>query len=133
MGSAGPLYIRTGPLGKLQDLHGHESDSSYGSRTPLCRVWATHGRVPGFWDKEYPGLNQEQAGVRSRHVSEPCRVRFYSPLRQRPDAATWPTAHDVSQWAEPDIRPMGHAASAFNADKTRRLSTPLAGDASSQH
>jgi hypothetical protein len=41
MGSSGPLYIRTGPL---------------------CGVRATHGRVPGFWDKEYPDLNQDQAG-----------------------------------------------------------------------
>jgi hypothetical protein len=62
MGSAGPLYIWTEPLGKAQGLHGHEPDSWYGSRTPLCRVRATHGRVPGFWDKEYPDLNQDQVG-----------------------------------------------------------------------
>jgi hypothetical protein len=70
MGSAGPLYIRTGPLGKAQGLHRHEPDSWYGSRTPLCRVRATHGRVLGFWDKEYPDLNQDQAGR-----PEPTRVR----------------------------------------------------------
>jgi hypothetical protein len=51
------------PLGKVQDLHGHEPDPWYGSRTPLCGVRATHGRVSGFWDKEYPDLNQDQAGV----------------------------------------------------------------------
>jgi hypothetical protein len=65
MGSVGTLYTRTGPPGKVQDPHGHEPDPWYGSRTPLCGVWATHGRVPGFWDKEYPDLNQDQAGVRS--------------------------------------------------------------------
>jgi hypothetical protein len=122
MGRAGPLYIWTGPPGKVQDLHGHEPDPSYGSWTPLCGVWAAHGRVLGFWDKEYPDLNQGQAGVRSRHASGPYRVRFYSPLRRRPDAATWPTARDVSQRVEPDVRPLGRASSAFIADKTRRLS-----------
>jgi hypothetical protein len=124
MGSVGPLYIRTGPPGKVQDPDGHEPDPWYGSRTPLCGVRATHGRVPGFWDKEYPDLNQDQAGVRSRHVSGSCRVRFCSPLRRRPDAATWPTARDISLWAEPDVRPLGRAASALIADKPRRLSTP---------
>jgi hypothetical protein len=66
-------------------------------------------------------------------VSEPCHVRFCSPHRRRPDAATWPTAHDVSQRAEPDVRPLGRAASAFIADKTRRLSTLSAGDVPPRH
>jgi hypothetical protein len=90
-------------------------------------------RVPESWEREYPGLNQAQAGVRSRHVSGPCRVRFGSPHRQRPDAATWPTARDVRQRVEPDVSPLGHAASTFNVDKERRLSTPLAGDVPPQH
>jgi hypothetical protein len=88
---------------------------------PLCRVRTTHSKVPGFWDKEFPGLAQGQAGVRSRHVSGPYRVRFRSPLRRRPDAATWPTVRDISQRAEPDVRFLGRASSAFIADKTRRL------------
>jgi hypothetical protein len=54
-------------------------------------------------------------------VSEPYRVRFCSPLRRRPDAPTWPTARDVSQQAEPDVRPLGRASSAFIANKARRL------------
>jgi hypothetical protein len=66
-------------------------------------------------------------------MSGPYRVRFYSPLRRRPDAATWPTAHDVSHRAEPDVRTLGRAASAFIADKTRRLSIPLAGDVPPWH
>jgi hypothetical protein len=45
----------------------------------------------------------------------------------------WPTARDVSQRVEPDVRPLGRAASAFIADKPRRLSTPLAGDVLPQH
>jgi hypothetical protein len=132
MGNVGPLYIRTGPPGKVQDPHGHEPDPRYGFRTPLCGVQATHGRVLGFWYKEYPDLNQDQAGVRGRHVFGPCRVRFCSPLRRRPDAATWPTARDVSLRAEP-VKPLGHAASALIADKPRRLFTPLAGDVPPRH
>jgi hypothetical protein len=133
MGSTGPLYIRTGPPCEVQDPHGHEPDPRYGSRTPLCGVQATHGRVPGFWDKDYPDLNQDQTGVQSRHVSGPCRVRFCSPLRRRPDAATWPTARDISLRAERDVRPLGRVASALIADKSRRLSTPLAGDVPPRH
>jgi hypothetical protein len=34
---------------------------------------------------------------------------FCSPFKRRPDAATWPTAHDISQRAEPDVRPLGRA------------------------
>jgi hypothetical protein len=60
-------------------------------------------------------------------------VRSHSPLRRGPDAAMRPTARDVSQRAEPDVRPLCHAASAFNADKARRLYTPLAGDVPPQH
>jgi hypothetical protein len=66
-------------------------------------------------------------------VSGPYRVRFRSPLRRRPDDATWPTARDVSQRAEPDVRPLGRAAPAFIADKARRLSIPLEGDVPSRH
>jgi hypothetical protein len=100
---------------------------------PLRGVRVTHDRVPGFWDKKYPGLNQGQAGVRCRHVSGPHRVGSHSPLRRRPDAATWLTARDVSQQAEPDVRPLGRTTSAFNADKACRLSIPLAGDVPPQH
>jgi hypothetical protein len=91
-------------------------------RTPLCRVLATHNRVPGFWDKEYLDLNQGQAGVESRHVSGPYRIRLCSPLRRGADAAMWPAARYVSQRAEPDVRPLGRTSSAFIADKARRLS-----------
>jgi hypothetical protein len=66
-------------------------------------------------------------------VSRPYRVRFCSPLRQSPDAATWHGARDVSQRAEPDVRPLGCAGSTFIADKARRLSIPLAGDVPPRH
>jgi hypothetical protein len=134
------------PHGKVSDPCTYGPDLRVRSRTstgvdrtpgtgprPLCGVRATHTKVLGFWDKEYPGLNQGQAGVRSRHVSRPCRVRFCSPLKRRPDAATWPIARDVSQRAEPAVRPLGRVAAAFIADKARRLSIPLAGDVPPQH
>jgi hypothetical protein len=66
-------------------------------------------------------------------VSGPYRVRFCSPLRRRPDAATWPAARDVSQRAEPDVRPLGRTTPAFIVDKARRLSIPLAGDVPPWH
>jgi hypothetical protein len=111
--------VRVGPLGWVPDPSmwgpGHSQQG------------------PGILGQEYPGLNQGQAGVQSRHVSGPYRVRFCSPLRRRPDAATWPTARDVSQRAEPDVRPLGRAASTFIADKARRMSIPLTGDVSPRH
>jgi hypothetical protein len=66
-------------------------------------------------------------------VSGPYHVRLCSPLRRRPDAATWPTTRDVSQRAEPYVRPLGHAAPAFIADKAHCLSIPLTGDVSPRH
>jgi hypothetical protein len=60
-------------------------------------------------------------------------MHYCSPPRRRPDAATWPTARDVSQRAESDVRPSGYVAPAFIADKARRLSVPLTGDVSPQH
>jgi hypothetical protein len=66
-------------------------------------------------------------------VSGPYCIHSCSLLRRSPDAATWHGARDVSQRAEPDIRPLGHAASAFIADKARRLYNPLAGDVPPQH
>jgi hypothetical protein len=59
-------------------------------------------------------------------VSGPYRIRFCSPPRRKPIAAAWPTSRDVSQRVEPDVRPLGYAASAFIADKARHLSIPLA-------
>jgi hypothetical protein len=66
-------------------------------------------------------------------VSIPYNVHFRSPLMRRPDAATWHIARDVSQRAEPDVRPLGRAVSAFIVEKTRRLTIPLTGDVPPQH
>jgi hypothetical protein len=56
-----------------------------------------------------------------------------SPLRRRPDAPTWLIARDISQRAEPDVRPLDRADSAFIMERTRRLSTLLTGDVPPQH
>jgi hypothetical protein len=60
-------------------------------------------------------------------------VRLRSPLRRRPGAATWLVARDVSQRAEPDVRPLGRAVSSFIAERMRRLSTLMTGDVPPQH
>jgi hypothetical protein len=60
-------------------------------------------------------------------------VRLRSPLRRRPDAVAWLVARDISQQAEPDVRPLGRAVSAFIAERTCRLSTLLTGDVPPQH
>jgi hypothetical protein len=56
-----------------------------------------------------------------------------SPLRRRPDAATWLVARDISQRAEPDVRPLDRADSAFIKERMRHLSTLLTGDVPPQH
>jgi hypothetical protein len=56
-----------------------------------------------------------------------------SPLRRRPDAATWLVAHDVSHRAKPDVRPQDRADSAFITERTRHLSTLLTSDVPPQH
>jgi hypothetical protein len=66
-------------------------------------------------------------------VSRPYLVRLRSPLRRSPDDAAWHLARDISQLAEPDVRPLGRAVSAFIAERTRRLSTLLTGDVPPQH
>jgi hypothetical protein len=81
-------------------------------------------------------------------MSGPYRVHSHSSLRRRPDAATWLAARDVSQRAEPYVRPLGRAAPAFIAEEARRLSnwqvmcrlsikyapsTPLTSDVPPQH
>jgi hypothetical protein len=55
-----------------------------------------------------------------------------SPLRRRPEAPTWLIARDISQRAEPDVRPLDRANSAFITEGTC-LSTLLTGDVPPQH
>jgi hypothetical protein len=121
--------VGLGPHGKVpnpcmyrSDLRGYRPDPRDGSQTSLRGVRTTLSRVPGFWDKEYLGLNQGQAGARSRHVSGPYHIHFCSPPRWRPGAVAWPTACDVSPWAGPDVRPLGHTA--LHLLRIRRAACP---------
>jgi hypothetical protein len=59
--------------------------------------------------------------------------RLRSPPSQGSNAATWLIVHDVGQRAEHDVRALGRAASAFIAERTRRLPTLLTGDVPPRH
>jgi hypothetical protein len=115
--------VGLGPHGKVPDPCMYRPDLRAGSRTsadidrtpgtgpgPLCVGSGPPSAGSRDSDKEYPGLNQGQAGVRSRHVFGPYHIHFCSPPRRRPGAAAWPTACDVSPRAGPDVRPLGRVA-----------------------
>ena len=59
--------------------------------------------------------------------------RLRSPLGRGSNAATWLIVRDVGQQAEHDVRALGRAASAFIAERTRRLPTLLTGDVPPRH
>jgi hypothetical protein len=63
----------------------------------------------------------------------PVRIMLLLSTQAETRCAMWPTVRDVSQRAEPDIRPLGRAVSAFIAEKTRRLTIPLTGNVPLQH
>jgi hypothetical protein len=63
-----------------------------------------------------------RARVRCWHVSGSQPVRFCSPPRRRPDAATWPTARDVGQRAEPNVWPLHRGSHRRLCRKLRYLS-----------
>jgi hypothetical protein len=107
-----------------------------GPRTPLCRVRATHCKVPGRnmhepWTKPRRGSGDDTCP--DPVWCGPIRLRHYPPPGRRPNATTWPTVRDVSRRTGPDVRSPGYAAPAFIADKARRLSVPLTGDVPPQH
>jgi hypothetical protein len=113
---------RSGPHGNVPDPWIHGPNLRAGSRTSASTVW-TPETGPGppcvgprslttrsrDSRRSTQTLIKARQGVRSRHMSEPYCIRLCSPLRRRPDAATWPAACDVSQRAEPDVKPLGRA------------------------
>jgi hypothetical protein len=96
-----------------------------GVQIPLSKVRATTRSQ----DRGDPDISKGPVLTRVR----PYPVRLRSPLRRRPAAVTWLVARDISQRAEPDVRPLGRAVSAFIAEGTRRLSTLLTDDVPPQH
>jgi hypothetical protein len=59
--------------------------------------------------------------------------RLCSPPSRGSNAATWLIVRDVGQRAEHDVRALGRAASAFIAERTRRLPTLLTSDVPPRH
>jgi hypothetical protein len=97
-----------------------------GVRIPSYKVQATHNGIPGqriSWPKQGSGTDTCLGFI----------LCLRSPLGRRPDAATLVVARDVSQRAEPDVRPLGRMVFAFIAERTRRLSTLLIGDVPPHH
>jgi hypothetical protein len=84
-------------------------------------------------DEEYPDPSQGCTGVRHRHLSGSCQARLCCPPWWGPGAAAWPTTRDVSRRADSDVRPLGHAISAFIADIARRLSALQTDDVPTRH
>jgi hypothetical protein len=121
--STGPPYVMNGPPRWV--LYPSQWGLDYsppdpgilGQRKPEPRS----GRGPGAT------CVQTQLGV---NLST---QRSYSLARRKPGAAKRPTVHDMNLRDGPDVRPLGHAALAFIAEKTRRLTTPLIGDVPLQH
>jgi hypothetical protein len=57
----------------------------------------------------------------------------YTPLKRRPAAAAWLVARDISQWVEPDARPIRPCILCIYCGKDVPPATTLTGDAPSQH
>jgi hypothetical protein len=66
-------------------------------------------------------------------LSRPYPQRLRSPLRRRPAVAAWLVARDISQRAEPNVRPLKPRGLCIVAERTRHLPTLLTGDVPPQH
>jgi hypothetical protein len=128
------------PHEKVPNPYTYRPDPGERTTTPTGATWTPGtgsgplcvGSGPPTAGSQGSGTENSQALLKVRWGSSantcpgpawcgPVRVRYCSPPRRRPDVATWPTTCDVSQRAEPDIRPPGCTAPAFIADKARRL------------
>jgi hypothetical protein len=127
-------------LSKASDPCTYRPDLRVGSGTPTgaTRIPRT-GPGPLYVGSKLPTAGSRHSGTENTQAllkvrlgssadtclgpawCRPVRVRYCSPPGRRPNAATWPIARDISQRAEPDVRPPGCATPAFIADKARRL------------
>jgi hypothetical protein len=95
------------------------------------------GWVPGPLERG-PDLGKVlgRRGPRHRQGSGantcPC-FALRSPLRQRPTATAWLVARDISQRAEPDVRPIRLYSLCIYCREDALPATTLTGDAPSQH
>jgi hypothetical protein len=97
-----------------------------GTRTPLSEVRTIQDKISGRripWPKSRTYRGPTQTLV---------RVLPGAPRGLRPGAATWPMTRDVNRRADSDVRPLGHAISAFIAE-IARLSALEIGDAPTRH
>jgi hypothetical protein len=122
--------VSTDPHGKVPDPCIYGPSLQVWSRTSTCANQTPRmGSGPPYMGSRLPtvgprdsrtehtrALIRTQAGVRCRHVSRPdlvasgpYHIHSCSPPRQRPDAATWPTARGVSQRAESSLKPLSYA------------------------
>jgi hypothetical protein len=150
--SAGPPDVQCGPPRMVPDPRIYSLDPKVGSGPPRVQAgpleWDPYPSVWGLgrpqWgpkvqDRTYTGFGQDPSGgpvptrVQAQSSTDLSAYAPRSPPRRRPDAAMWPTARDISQRVEPDIRPPGYVAPAFIADKARCLPTSLTGDVPPQH
>jgi hypothetical protein len=97
-GSTGPLYAQPGPSITVRGSQASMTGPLGGIQIPPSKVWATTRSR----DRGYPSMSMGPVLTRVR----PYPVRLRSPLRWRPAAATWLVARDISQRAEPDVRPL---------------------------
>jgi hypothetical protein len=107
---SGPPWKRIGPCIYSLGLRVWPRTSTCANQTPrmgsgpLCVGSAPLTAGSRDSRTEYTqALGKAQVGVRCQHVSRPYRINLCSPPRRRPDAATWPTACDVSQQTEPSV------------------------------
>jgi hypothetical protein len=111
--SVGPLYIRSKPPSLTWPRTSMCTDRTpgMGSGPPPPRMGLGPPPVgcQGPRIEHTRALIRAQVEVRCRHVSGPVRIHSCSPLRRRPDAATWHTTCGISQWAEPGMTPLGYA------------------------
>jgi hypothetical protein len=133
--SARPPDIQTGPPGLVLDPRVYSSDPQGWSQTSTCASQTPgigSGPPPLRKGSRLPTVGSQ--GPRRGSDTDTCQdqvwcgpvcIRLCSPPRRGPDAAMWPTARDVSQRAEPDLRPPGCAVPAFIADKARRLTSDV--------
>jgi hypothetical protein len=96
-----------------------------GTRTPLSEVRTIQDKISGRripWPKSRTYRGPAQTLVRVLSGAPPL------PALAGPGAAARPTARDVSRRADSDVRPLGHAISAFIAEIVRRMSALQTGD-----
>jgi hypothetical protein len=107
----------------------HRTPVSTSPELPMRHAGSPRVRS-GPWQGPGTERTPALARVRCRHVSRPCPTL---PLRRKPAAAAWLVARNVSQRAEPDIRPIRLCNLCIYCGKDAAPATTLKGDTPSHH